>query len=97
MSKIKMPSNYGDKYICYSYDEVDEILIETETYKKKMKDFDDFCQNGLGIFPESACEEIFDKSYWEFKKCSLIDGMIEEKKLKSYHDREKDKFMWFLC
>ncbi len=91
-----MPTIYGDKYICYSYEEVDEILIETETYKKTMKDFEDFCQ-GEGYSPESACEDLFDKSYKEFIKSYMINGMIKEKKLKSYHDRDEDKFMWFLC
>ena len=87
--------------IAYTYSELttEKILVETETYKEKLKEYQkaaDDWDGGITLrqfYDYLGMDEDFDS----FIKSSLINGMIEEGKLKSYHDRMNDKFLWFLC
>jgi len=83
--------------IAYTYSELttEKILVETETYKEKIKEYADM--EGYDDL-ETAYDSLgMSETYKEYIKSCLIGGMIKEGKLKSYHDRENDKFLWILC
>ena len=91
-----MPTNFANQFIGYEYKELDKILIETETYKKTIKEWED-----MGKEEDMSAEEFYNsmgmsETWEEYVKSSLIDGMLKEKKLKMFHDRRNDKFFWYL-
>lgn len=85
-------------FTAYSYKELTtkRILKETETYNKTIKEYED-----AGKEEGLTAKEFYNylgmcDSWEEFVKSSLIDGMIKENKLKTWHNRKDDKFMWYL-
>ena len=83
--------------IAYTYSQLttEKILVETETYKEKLKEYADM--EGYDDL-EAAYDSLgMDETYEEYIKSCLIGAMIKEGKLKSYHDRMNDKFLWILC
>ena len=83
--------------IAYTYSELttEKILVETETYKEKLKEYADM----EGYYNlEAAYDSLgMSETYAEYIKSCLIGAMVKEGKLKSYHDRMNDKFLWILC
>lgn len=93
-----MPTQFGNSIIGYTYQEVDKILKETDTYNKKLQEYINYAKcEGYGDDIKSAYESLGCDGTWDqYKKELMISGMIEEKKLKTFHDRVKDKFYYYL-
>ena len=106
MSKQQMPTYLTNKEgqsvaIAYTYSELttEKILVETETFKKnKKRELDTYA----GFEGYDTLKAAYDslgmcETYEGYIKTCLIGAMVKEGKLKSYHDRENDKFLWILC
>ncbi len=94
-----MPTMFNNQFIAYEYEELNDfgILKETETSKKKIQELQDYADSGGYDNLKEAYNSLgMSDTYEEYVKSSLIDGMIKENKLKSYHDRKNDKFVWYL-
>jgi len=94
-----MPTMFNNQFIAYEYEELNDfgILKETETSKKKIQELQDYADSGGYDNLKEAYNSLgMSDTYEEYVKSSLIDGMITENKLKSYHDRKNDKFVWYL-
>jgi hypothetical protein len=94
-----MPTVFENSFIGYTYDEVDRILKETDTYKKKLEEYIAYAKSeGYGDDIKSAYESLgFDGTWEQHKKEIMISGMIQEGKMKSFHHIDNDKFYYFLC
>jgi hypothetical protein len=82
----------------YTYKELtsENILKETETYTKKMKEYED-----AGKDEGMSAKEFYDylgmdETWEEFVKETLIDGMVREKKLKTFHDITDGRMLYYL-
>jgi hypothetical protein len=89
---------WENKFIGYTNKELttEKILKETETYKNTIKEWAD-----MGEEEGVSAKEFYNsmgmcETWEEFVKSSLIDGMIKEKKLKMYHDRNNDRMLYHL-
>ena len=86
--------------IAYTYSELttEKILVETETFKKnKKRELEEYTAFEGYDDLEAAYDSLgMSETYAEYIKSCLIGAMVKEGKLKSYHDRENDKFLWFL-
>jgi len=91
-----MPTIIGNTIVGYTYKEVDDILVETDEYKKKIQEYQEYADSeDLSI--EEAYEGLgFDNTWIEENKQLKISGMIKEKKLKTYHHRKDDVFYYYL-
>jgi hypothetical protein len=92
-----MPTVFENSFIGYTYDEVDRILKETDTYKKKLEEYIAYAKSeGYGDDIKSAYEGLGFDSTWEIEKKELmISGMIKEGKMKFFP--HIDKIYYFLC
>ncbi len=96
-----MPTVFGNSFIGYTFDEVDEILKETDTYNKKLQEYIDYAKcEGYGDDCE-ACKSAYEgmgfDSTWKVEKKELmISGMIQEKKMKTFHNIVENKFYYYL-
>lgn len=89
---------WENKHIAYDYKELttEKILMKTESFKSIIKPYKDEAKKEGQTLKEFYEGLGFCESYKEWRKSSMIQGMITEKKLKMIHMRNKDKFMWIL-
>ena len=82
--------------ITYEYKEVDSILKPTESYNKKIKEYQEYADmEGCSI--EEAYDSLGCSNTWkEENKSLLISCMIQEKKLKMIHNIKNNKFLYIL-
>ena len=90
---------FNNQFIAYEYNELNKfgVLKETETSKKKIQELQDYADSeGYDNLKEAYESLGFDYDYKTYKKDTLIDGMIKEKKLKSVHNYIHDKIFYYL-
>lgn len=81
----------------YNYKQVDAILIPTEEYNKKIKEYQEYADSE-GVSIKEAYEGLGCSNTWdEENKQLMISCMIKKKLLKSIHNINDGAFYYYLC
>jgi hypothetical protein len=89
-------NGFFEGFIGYTYKEVDEILVPTESYKEKIKEYQELADSEDCSIEEAWNGLGYSNSWKQENKELLISCMIKEKKLMMIHNRREDKFYYRL-
>ncbi len=81
----------------YTYKDIDEVLIETEEYTKKIQEYQEYADSEDVSIKEAWEGMGCDHSWEEEEKQLKISCMINKKILKSIHNLKDGKFYYYLC
>ncbi len=90
---------FNNQFIAYEYKELNRcgVLKETETYKKKIQELQEYADSeGYDNLKEAYESLGFSDDYKTYIKSEKLSAMIKEKKLKMFHNRIEDKFYYCL-
>ena len=89
-------NGFFEGIIGYTYKEVDEILIPTEEYNNKLKEYQEYADSENTTIKEAYESLGCDNTWEEEKKQLMISCMIRIKKLKMCRVRGSDSFYYYL-
>tara|TARA_R110000824_G_scaffold205337_2_gene390178 strand:- start:681 stop:980 length:300 start_codon:yes stop_codon:yes gene_type:complete len=89
-------NGFFEGIIGYTYKEVDEILIPTEEYNNKLKEYQEYADSENQTIKEAYESLGFDNTWEEEKKQLMISCMINSKKLKTIHNINDGSFYYYL-